>query len=174
MPLLSHTRRSIAGALLVAVGLAPLIAAGCSREPERSVAAFCAQVKNVEELDAVLATGDRQRIDQQVNDLRTLQQVSPPEIEPSVGILVSVTDDLARTVATSGQPDLAADEVFTRRQGEKPAIEAAGKAMELYTYDNCRVFLNGTGVPGTGTSSTTTSTTSTTIKGQPTTTLPKH
>jgi hypothetical protein len=182
-------RRVVATLATGCLGMAVLGTIGCSRDPERSATAYCEQVKKVEGLDAILATGDVQRINEQVTELRLLQQVAPPEVEPSIATVLSVTEDLARSVGTARQPDAGADEVFTRRQSELPAIEAAGQTIERFTYDNCRLTLNGTrvpgsGVPGTGAPGAGTSTPN--AGGQPTTTsrggaspvtsttLPKH
>lgn len=184
MSFLPTTTRRTTSALL-AVGLSLVLAGGtaCAKDPERSVAAYCDQVTKVQGLDAILATGDAQRISEQVAQLRTLQQVAPADVEPSVAIVVSVADDLSRAVG-SVPPDVAADQVFTRRKAEVPAIEAAGRTLEIYTFDNCKVNLTGTGVPGTGVPGTGTTVPTTVAGGGPptsvapspsvTTALPKH
>jgi len=149
-----------------------VVAASCSgginvfsRAPERTVEAFCAQVKTVKDFDEVLASGDVGRIERQLDGLRTLREVSPPDIEAQVGTLLGITEELSKTVATAKDPDVAANEVFAKHQHDIAAITAAGQAVQTYSADKCQVPLNGTAsgngagttVPGTaapGTSTT--------------------
>jgi hypothetical protein len=128
-----------------------------SRQPERSVDAFCAQVKTMKDLDEGLESGDIARINRQLDGFRELRDASPTDIEPQVSILVGITEELSRTVGTAKDPDVAAREVFAKHQGDLVAITAAGKAVQTYTADNCHIALNGTAstgssVPAAGTS----------------------
>ena len=169
------TRRGIAGAavLLLAAGFG---APACSRDPERSVDAFCAQVKAVKDFDQVLESGDLARIERHVADLRALQQVAPAEIEKQVGVLVGISDELAHTVATAKDPDLAAKEVFAKHQGDVASITDAGTAVQNYSVDTCHVSLNGTAgttVPGTAPGTSISATTSTAKAARSTTTRAK-
>ena len=141
-------RRALAGlaALALVVG-----AASCSREPERSTDAFCKQVTSVEGLDQVLAGTDVARATQQVDQLRQLQQVSPTDIEPAVGRLVGIADEIAHALGTTPNAEAAANEVFRRHQSDLGAISDAGAQVERYALTNCDVRLNPTGttVPAT-------------------------
>lgn len=178
--MLGATHRQHVFALAIAIALAFGAVAACSSEPDRSVTAFCAQIKTVEHFNTVLESGDQQAIERQLDQLRQVQRVSPAEIETQVGLLVSVTDDVARTLATTHDPSAAANEVAHRRPEDLAAVRDAGNAVETYALTNCGVALGdraGTSVPGStiaGTSSTAkpskgkASTTTTTAK--PTTT----
>ncbi len=168
------TRQSArtAGAGLTIAALAVVAATGavgCSREPERSVAAYCAQVQSVKDFDQVLAGGDPARTARAAADFRSLRQVAPSEIEAQLGTLAAITDELARTMGTAPDANAAAHEVFAQHQGDLASITDAGAKVELYTADNCHVLLNGTAAPGTtvpGTDVPGRSTT-TTVKAQP-------
>jgi hypothetical protein len=157
---------STAAAVLAAGVLAGSCSGGTtlfSREPERSVDAFCEQVKVVKDFDAVLASGDVARINGQLDGLQTLQKVAPTEIEAAVTTLVNITEELSRTVATAKDPDVAANEVFAKHQPDIATITAAGEAVQTYSADKCHVALNGTagttqGTKVTGTSVPVTST----------------
>ena len=134
----------IVGASVTACGFNPL-----AREPERSVDAFCAHVKAVQDFDEGLASGDLARINRQLDGLRELRDASPPDIEPHVSTLVGITEELSRTVATAKDPDVAANEVFAKHQGDLATITAAGEAVQTYTAENCHIALNGTASTGT-------------------------
>jgi hypothetical protein len=153
--------------------LAGALAASCSgginvfsREPERSVEAFCAQVKVVKDFDEVLASGDVARINGQLDGLQTLRQVAPAEIEAHVATLVNITEELSRTVATAKDPDVAANEVFAKHQSDIDTITTAGEAVQNYSADKCHVPLNGTAgtTPGTKVPDTSVPGTSTSVK----------
>jgi len=129
-------------------------AAACSSEPERSVANYCSQVDALATLDADLASGDPVKIQARAADLRLLQQVAPSEIEPSVTILLGVTDDFARTAGTATDRSAVADEVFRGRSDDIESIEAAGNELVGYTESKCQIALDGggsTSVPGSAT-----------------------
>jgi hypothetical protein len=135
----------------------PTLGLACSNEPERSVANYCSQVKALTTLDADLASGDPVRIQARASDLRLLQQVAPTDIEPSVVILLGVTDDFARTAGTATDRSEVADEVFRGRSGDIASIEAAGNQVAAYTVTNCQIDLDGGGtttVPGSAAPST--------------------
>jgi hypothetical protein len=130
--------------MFVAVVVIVMLAAGaCTQEPERSVEAFCAQIRAVQNIDEVIESGDTARIDAQLAQFRTAQMVAPTDIEPQVGVLVRITDELSRAMATAKSPDLAASEVFARPDLDRPAIEAAGTAVQRYAADKCQVQLKG-------------------------------
>ena len=108
-------------------------------------------------LDADLGTGDPVRIQARADDLRLLQQVAPVEIEPSIGVLLAITDDFARTAGTATDRAAVADEVFRGRSGDITAIEAAGDDVATYTASTCQIDLDGAGstsVPGSSTAET--------------------
>lgn len=151
------TRLAAAGSVTAAL----LVGAACSDEPERSVANYCSQVRSLTTLDTDLASGDPVRIEGRADDLRLLQKVAPAEIEPSVVILLGVTDDFARTAGTATNRAEVADEVFRGRSGDIASIEAAGDQVAEYTATNCQVDLDGGGpgsVPGSATTAPTPST----------------
>ncbi len=134
--------------LLLLVVLA--VVGACTREPERSESAFCAQVKNVKSLDETLHAGDTAKITMQLDELRKVQQVAPAEIEPKVALLISFTEDFSRTLGTVKDPDEALDQVSERRAADVPAVVDAAKSVATYTFERCR-FTLGSEVPGTGT-----------------------
>jgi len=148
---LSRTNRS----LRVAIATVALVATGatiaaCSREPERSEAAFCAQVKDVRSLDETLHNGDTSKIAAELAKLRELQLVAPAEIEPEIALLLSFSEDYARTLGTVKDPDEALNQVSERRaQDVQPVVDAA-TAVARYAFDHCKITL-GSEVPGTGT-----------------------
>jgi hypothetical protein len=130
------------------------LGAACTDEPERSVANYCTQVRSLVTLDADLASGNPVQIEARANDLRLLRQVAPAEIEPSIGILLGVTDDFARTAGTATDRAAVADEVFRGRSDDIASIEAAGNAVTTYTTSNCQFDLvGGSSVPGSTSSS---------------------
>jgi hypothetical protein len=153
MPPRRLTRLVAAGAMAAT----PILGLAYSNEPERSVANYCSQVQALTTLDADLASGDPIRIQARASDLRLLQQVAPTDIEPSVVILLGVTDDFARTAGTATDRSEVADEVFRGRSGDIAAIEAAGNQVAAYTVTNCQLDLDGgatTAVPGSADPST--------------------
>lgn len=150
---------------LTGVAMALAVAVACSGEPERSVEAYCARVTKVQSLDEVLHSGDASRISTQLDELRALQQVAPPEIEAKVGSVTAFADDYARTLGTVKNPDDALHDVSERRKQELPAIVAASNDMQTYTYQRCNVAL-GPNVPGTGTTVPGDATTTTTVPGR--------
>jgi hypothetical protein len=169
MPRRRRPRLLAAGALVALIATA----GACSDEPERSVAAYCAQVTSLTSLDADLASGDPTRIGARAEDLRLLRQVAPAEIEPSLAVLAGITDDFARTAGTATDPADVPDEVFRGRSEDIAGIEAASTQVADYTAANCQIDLDGRGssVPGSatpsappaaGTDASTTSSTSTT------------
>ncbi len=138
----------LASSVLIAGGLA--LSGACTREPERSESAFCAQVKNVKALDETLHAGDTTKIAAQLEQLRTLQQTAPPEIEPKVAIVLSFTEDFSRTLGTVKDPDEALNQLSERRAADVPGVVDAAKAVAAYTFEHCKITL-GSEVPGTGT-----------------------
>jgi hypothetical protein len=143
--------------LLLAIGLAGSAAAGlvaCSSEPERSVANYCTQAETLRTLDEDLASGDPVRISARATDLRLLREVAPSDIEPSVAVLVDVTDDFATTAGTATDRDDVAKVVFRGRSDDLPAIEAAGTAVASYTTQNCEVALGGSSTSSSTTTAT--------------------
>jgi hypothetical protein len=141
-------RAATATAILVVGGLAS--SGACSREPERSESAFCAQVKNVKALDETLHAGDTTKIAAQLEEVRKLQQSAPPEIEPKVAIVLSFTEDFSRTLGTVKDPDEALNQLSERRAADVPGVVDAAKAVAAYTFEHCKITL-GSEVPGTGT-----------------------
>ena len=150
----STGRRATAIVALVAL-VATGTALACRPKP-RSVESFCTQLKGVEDLDEVLAGADRSQAGDRAAKLQELQHVAPDEVEPHVARLAAVTDDLARTMGTAPDPDAAVIEVFARRKPELADITAAGRAVEAYSSDHCKVVLNPatTPPPGANTAST--------------------
>jgi hypothetical protein len=138
----TSTRRRLAFTALVVTGVAASGLAACARP--RSAESFCAQLGTVRDLDQVLAGGDAPRTAELAGQLSELRQVAPEELDPSIGRLSNVTDDLARTMGTTPDADAAASEVFTRRRAELPEITAAGRTIESYAAEHCRVVLNPT------------------------------
>lgn len=141
--------------LRVAVATAALLAAGatvasCSREPERSEAAYCAQVKDVRSLDETLHGGDTTKIAAQLAKLRDLQKVAPVEIEPQIALVISFTEDYSRTLGTVKDPDEALNQVSERRAQEVSAVVDAATVVSRFTFEHCKITL-GSEVPGTGT-----------------------
>lgn len=142
-------------ALRVAMAMGALLATGatvaaCSREPERSEATFCAQVKDVKSLDETLHNGDTIKIAAELAKLRELQLVAPLEIEPKIALLISFSEDYARTLGTVKDPDEALNQVSERRAQDVPAVIDAATAVARYAFDRCKITL-GSEVPGTGT-----------------------
>ena len=148
-----------------------MLAGACSKDPERSINAFCGQVKQVTSLDEVLHSGDSARIRGQLDEMRTLQQVAPAEIEPKLGLVTSFANEYASTLGTAKDPDDALNEVSVRRGADLQTVVDAATAVKAYAFDNCKVTL-GTNVPGTGTTiaGTDGSVTTTVIKAASTTT----
>lgn len=158
---------------VVGLSFITIFAGACSREPERSVAAYCQQVKSVQSLDEVLHSGDSGRITTQLEQLRALDKVAPADIEPKLAAMIPFIEDYSRTLATTKDPDSALDAVLARRKDDPSGVANAGIAVATYTFNNCQVTL-GSGVPGTGTSlpaPASSTTTSTTAKAPPTTVL---
>lgn len=147
-------RRLVLVALTATTAVA-VLATGCSEDPEPSVANFCSQVETLRTLDEDLASGDPVRIQARADDLRLLQQVAPAEIEPSVAVLLGVTDNFARTAGTATERDAVADQVFRGRSEDIAAIEAAGTAVSDYGRENCALDLTGGSTPTTPTTPTT-------------------
>jgi hypothetical protein len=114
----------------------------------RSDESFCPQLKAVEDLDDVLAGADATLVGQRARELQDLRSAAPEELEPHLTRLAAVTDDLAHTLGTTPDPDAAASEVFTRRQGELADITASGRAVEAYATEHCQLVLNPTGPTG--------------------------
>jgi hypothetical protein len=168
-------RRALASVLAVTVVAGLAAGAACSSEPERSVANYCSQIQALRTIDEDLASGDAVRIGARAEDLRLLQQVAPTDIEPSVAVLLGVTDDFARTAGTATDRSEVADAVFRGRSADVVGIEAAGNAVADYTRDNCRIDLGGsapaggTGGPATADGASTSTTTGGT-GGEPATT----
>lgn len=121
-----------------------------SYQARRSPEAFCARLGTVADLDDVLVGGSPARAAERVVQLQELRSVAPEEVEPQVARLAAVTDDLARTLATTPDPGDAASEVFLRRQAELPEIEAAGTAVEHFASDHCQIVLNPTAAAALG------------------------
>lgn len=148
--------RRLALVALSAVLATAALTTGCTDDPEPSIANFCSQVETLRTIDEDLASGDPVRIQARADDLRLLQQVAPAEIEPSVAVLLGVTDDFVRTAGTATDRDEVADQVFRGRGGDIVAIEAAGTAVSDYARTNCALDLTGgsspttTGAPGAG------------------------
>ena len=136
----TRTRWQVATAAVVFAGAAVTVACG----PRRSEESFCEQLKVVRDLDEVLAGGSGPRTAERAGQLQELHLVAPETIEPQVGRLVAVTDDLTRTMGTAPNAHAAATEVFARRRAELPEITAAGKAVETYAAEHCQVDLNPT------------------------------
>ena len=178
MPTRRRAIRSVTRRLATATAL-PLVvlsaSAACSSEPERSVANYCSQASALTSIDADLAGGDPVRLQARAQDLRLLQQVAPTDIEPSVAVLVGLTDDFARTAGTATDRAKVADEVFRGRSGDIDGIEAASRQVADYTATNCAIDVDGRGstsVPGSGsvTGPSSTSTTAPPTGGGPTST----
>jgi hypothetical protein len=140
-------RTRLAALALLLAGGTGAVALACSRAPQRSEEAFCARLADVRDLDAVLAEGDATRARDQVAALRELQLVAPEELEPDVGRLTSLTDELARTVGSTPDGHAAATDVFARHQAELPEIVRSGQAGERYATDRCHIALNPTNDP---------------------------
>jgi hypothetical protein len=134
--------------VLALAGGTGVVALACSRSPQRSEEAFCARLAEVRDLDAVLAEGDAAGARDRVAGLRELQLVAPEDIEPHVGRLTSLTDELARTVGSTPDGHAAATDVFARHQGELPEIVRSGQAVERFATDRCHIALNPTNEPG--------------------------
>jgi hypothetical protein len=149
-------RRALASVLAIAVMAGVAASAACSSEPERSVANYCSQVEAVRTIDEDLASGDAVRIGARAEDLRLLQQVAPTDIEPSVAVLLGVTDDFARTAGTATDRSEVADAVFRGRSADIAGIEAAGNSVAAYTRDKCQIDLGGGSAPAAGTGGPTT------------------
>jgi hypothetical protein len=159
-------RTRLAALALVLAGGTGAVALACSRSPQRSEDAFCARLADVRDLDAVLAEGDAARTRDQLAALRELQLVAPEELEPDVGRLTSLTDELAHTVGSTPDGHAAATDVFARHQTDLPEIVRSGQAVERFAGDRCHIALNptnepagthtnGTAVPGTTAAPTT-------------------
>jgi hypothetical protein len=99
----------------------------------------------VRDLDQVLAGGDAPRTAELAGQLKELREVAPEELDPSIARLSTVTDDLARTMGTTPDADTAASEVFGRRRDELADITAAGRSVESYAAEHCKVVLNPAG-----------------------------
>lgn len=163
----TRTRWQVATAVVVLAGAAT--AGACA--PRRSEESFCDQLKVVQDLDEVLAGGSGPRTAERAAQLQELHLVAPETIEPQVGRLVAVTDDLTRTMGTAADARAAAGEVFARRREEIPEITAAGRAVETYAAEHCQVELNPTATtpPPSTTASTTAPPTTTTTRRATTT-----
>jgi len=146
---LMTVRRLVLAALAATTAVA-VLATGCTEDPEPSIANFCSQVETLRTFDEDLASGDPVRIQARADDLRLLQQVAPAEIEPSVALLLGVTNDFVRTAGTATDRDAVADQVFRSRSGDIAAIEAAGTAVSDYARENCALDLTGGSSPTTG------------------------
>jgi hypothetical protein len=136
---------TVAAMTAALVGASAMTIAGCAED--RSAESFCQQLRAVQDLDEVLATGNAARTGEQAGELQQLQRVSPEEIEPHVARLATVTDDLAQAMRTTPDADTAANEVFARRRDELPEITAAGRSVEEYAVQHCAVVLNPTALP---------------------------
>lgn len=152
LPRPTDARRRLRLVLAAVLGLlvaTAVIISACTKEPERSVAEFCAHARPVIGFDVVLASGDTANINRTIADLRALQQVAPGDIVTQVGVLVTITNELSIAIADGKDPDLAAKEVFKTRQADIAKIGDAGRAVETYTSDHCHFSVVGTVPPGT-------------------------
>jgi hypothetical protein len=148
--MVAAVRRTAPAALVALVLLVAVVAlAACSKNPDRSVDAFCAQIRQVKDLSSLFELGDVTRINRDLDGLRLLQQVSPPDIEPQVAVLVNISSELSRTIATAKDPDLAQKEVAQNHLNDLGSIAAAGTAVQNYTNDKCHIVLNSTATGGT-------------------------
>jgi hypothetical protein len=132
-------------ALLAAVGA---LLAACERPAERSVESFCREIAHAEALDESLATLDPETLAPDVAALRKAARVAPPEIESQVDTLISLTSVLQDTIETARTDQAAAlEQTLRAHAADVAAVTAAGRQVETYTRDNCRIELNTTALP---------------------------
>ena len=115
------------------------------RNPDRSNEAFCGRISSVAELSDILAAGDGTQIQSAVQRLNNASRVAPAAIAPSVQVLVDYADGVATSVATAGNErgsvDAALAEAVRERNGDVPAVVAAGQDVQRFTQTACNIDL---------------------------------
>lgn len=148
-PAVNTSRRRLA----IVVAIAALIVGGIlvatflirSREPQRSVAAVCANLEQAKDLDRALTSLDPSTLEQRLGSLRAAVRTAPSDIEPQIAALAAfvstIVDEVDEAPATDRREALA--EALAARQAEVDAITAAGDVVEIWTAQNCGIELGG-------------------------------
>lgn len=140
---MSRWRRTAAAAAVVGALAAGTVAAGCSREPARTVAALCQRLDAAQGLDEALGTADPTTLDARAADLRAAVKVAPPDIEPQLATLSGAVDAVASSVDTAtGDRRQAALAALGARQGDVGALASAGAAVSAWSVANCGLDLD--------------------------------
>lgn len=139
--------------LAIVVAIAAVIVGGIlgatflirSREPQRSVAAVCADLEQAKDLDRALTSLDPSTLEQRLGSLRTAVRTAPSDIEPQISALAAfvsaIVDEVDEAPATDRREALA--DALAARQAEVDAITAAGDVLEIWTAENCGIELGG-------------------------------
>jgi hypothetical protein len=117
----------------------------CARQPEANADSFCRQAPALTELDDALASLDAGKIRAALPALRELELAAPPEIHDQVGLLRSLSTELADSLATTDTDATdAAREVWRTHEKDLARIEAAARAVANYTRVTCDLDVAGT------------------------------
>lgn len=112
------------------------------RQPDRSVEAYCSHVQEVKTFDQALGSLDPKAVSSTIPKLQALADVSPADIEPQVRTVLDTSRSLVDALGKAGKDDgEALREVWRSKQPELQRIQAAGKALERYSQDQCHVAL---------------------------------
>jgi hypothetical protein len=139
--------------LAIVVAIAALVVGGVvgatmlirSREPQRSVAAVCADLEQAKDLDRALTSLDPSTLEQRLGSLRAAVRTAPSDIEPQIAALArfvsTIVDEVDAAPATDRREALA--EALAVRESEVDGITAAGDVVEIWTAENCGIELGG-------------------------------
>jgi hypothetical protein len=116
-----------------------------SREPQRSVAAVCADLEQAKDLDRALTSLDPSTLEQRLGSLRAAVRTAPSDIEPQIAALArfvsTIVDEVDAAPATDRREALA--EALAVHESEVDGITAAGDVVEIWTAENCGIELGG-------------------------------
>jgi hypothetical protein len=142
--------RLLALAALVLIVGSYAVLNSCQRQsPDRSVAAFCAQVGSVASLDDALGNLDANGAQEAFTVLTQLEQVAPNDIDSQVRTVIEAVRPLVETLQTaSSDQEQALRQVLMARQGDASRVDGAAHDIETYTSANCHRDLD-TAIPDT-------------------------
>ena len=166
-------------ALTASVLLVVALASACTNDggsPEE----FCAQVKKVPALEAVLARfseADTDLLDDRIAKAREayddLAAAAPSEIDDETDQVVSLVNDILDAVEQNPDDPAKASSQLRKAMADHEGVDADRAKVAAYAKEQCDVQLDATLTEGTRASTTTTSTAggvSTTTTGDGTTT----
>lgn len=114
------------------------------RPPERTIEAFCQQLKSVESFDQALAELDPVAVAAAIPQLEKLEQVAPNEILVHVKLIVDTTRTIQKALRQAQSDETALDSAWRAEQPDVARIQSAGKALHDYALTNCKIDLAAT------------------------------